>query len=64
MQSSGRYCTARTSRSAPAADVVGRDLVADVEDAHVGREPEHDGLAHTDELVGEAVVGRERDEHA
>ena len=43
--------------------VVGRDLVADVEDAHVGREAEHDRLAHPDELVGVAVVGRERDQH-
>ena len=43
--------------------VVGRDLVADVEDAHVGREAEHDRLAHADELVGEPVVGRESDQH-
>ena len=46
------------------AHVVRRDVVADVEDPDVGREPEHHGLADADELVGEAVVGRERDEHA
>ena len=53
---------AEEQRAGP--DVVGRDLVADVEDPHLRREPEHDRLAHADELVGEAVVGRERDEHA
>ena len=43
------------------AHVVRGDVVAHVEDPDVGREPEHHGLAHADELVGQAVVGRERD---
>ena len=46
------------------AHVVRRDVVADVEDSDIGREPRHHGLAHADEFVSQAVVGRERDEHA
>ena len=44
------------------ADVESRDLVGDVDDAQVGRDVEHDRVTDTDELVGPAVVGEERDE--
>ena len=43
--------------------VVRRDVVPEVDDPHVGREAEHDGLAHADELVGVAVVRGEGDDH-
>ncbi len=59
---SGRYWTARTSASAPARDVERRDVVGDVDDPQVGRHVEHHRMAHTDELVGSAVVGEERHE--
>ena len=45
------------------ANVVGGDVVRKVDDPHVGRDAEHDRLAHADELVGMAVVGREGDDH-
>ena len=59
---SGRYCTARTSASAPARDVEGGDVVGDVDDPQIGRDVEHDRVTHADELVDAAVVGEERDE--
>ena len=59
----GRYCTARTSVSAPGPHVVRagcRGVMSTNRD--VGREAEHDGLADADELVGEPVVGEEGDD--
>ena len=46
----------------PGPDVEGRDLVGDVDDAQLGNEVEHHGVAHAHELVGPPVVGQERDE--
>ena len=51
------------TRGTTRAHVVRRDVVAEVDDARVRRQVQHDGLAHADELVGVAVVGRERDQH-
>ena len=48
-------------RSGP--DVVGGDVVAEVEDGGAGSEPQHHCLADPDELVSEPVVGSERDDH-
>ena len=36
--------------------------MAQVDEACVGRDAEHDGLADADELVGEPVVGEEGDD--
>src|SRR5207244_11082991 len=43
------------------AHVMGRDLVAHVDDDRVGGERPEDALHHTHELVGMAVVAEERD---
>ena len=43
------------------AHVVARDAVGDVDDARLGRDARDHAVADPDEVVGEAVVGEERD---
>jgi hypothetical protein len=43
--------------------LLGRDPVRDVDDLHLGRDPLHHAVAGADEVVLEAEVAQEGDEH-
>ena len=63
MDPSGQVLDRAHEQERPRANVVGGDVVGEVDDPDVGRDPEHHRLAHADELVGMAKVGSEGDDH-